>query len=118
MFKLASWNVNSLKVRLEQVLEWFDASASDLGSLTAKLNSDALAVFKSKSVDVEKMLGRFAPNWREQGTSSIDVVVDGIGWASPDNASARKDLLDVMVKLTAIARKYEPELRKVISSSE
>lgn len=85
---------------------------------TAKLNSDALAVFKSKSDDVEKVLGRFTPNWREQGTSSMDVFVDGIGWASPDYAPARKDLLDVMVKLTAIARKYEPELRKVISSVE
>lgn len=29
MFKLASWNVNSLKVRLEQVLEWLDSSQID-----------------------------------------------------------------------------------------
>ncbi|RUR08384.1 exodeoxyribonuclease III [Legionella sp. km772] len=29
MFKLASWNVNSLKIRLEQVLDWFDASCID-----------------------------------------------------------------------------------------
>ena len=26
MFKLASWNVNSLKVRLDQVLEWLESS--------------------------------------------------------------------------------------------
>lgn len=30
MFKLASWNVNSLKVRLEQVLEWLDSSQTDV----------------------------------------------------------------------------------------
>ena len=30
MFRLASWNVNSLKVRLDQVLEWFDASDIDV----------------------------------------------------------------------------------------
>lgn len=30
MLKLASWNVNSLKVRLEQVLEWMDTSQVDV----------------------------------------------------------------------------------------
>lgn len=33
MFKLASWNVNSLKVRLEQVLEWMDSSQIDVLAL-------------------------------------------------------------------------------------
>lgn len=30
MFKLASWNVNSLKVRLDQVLEWLDSCQVDV----------------------------------------------------------------------------------------
>ncbi|MCW8394062.1 exodeoxyribonuclease III [Legionella sp. PATHC039] len=30
MFKLASWNVNSLKVRLEQVLQWLESSQVDV----------------------------------------------------------------------------------------
>ncbi|WP_199741635.1 exodeoxyribonuclease III [Legionella sp. km535] len=30
MFKLASWNVNSLKVRLEQVLEWLESTGTDV----------------------------------------------------------------------------------------
>ncbi|HHF7366709.1 TPA: exodeoxyribonuclease III [Legionella bozemanae] len=30
MLKLASWNVNSLKIRLEQVLEWFDSTQMDI----------------------------------------------------------------------------------------
>ncbi|CEG58491.1 exodeoxyribonuclease III [Legionella fallonii] len=30
MFKLASWNVNSLKVRLEQVLQWLETSQIDV----------------------------------------------------------------------------------------
>ena len=30
MLKLASWNVNSLKIRLEQVLTWLDSSAVDI----------------------------------------------------------------------------------------
>lgn len=33
MLKLASWNVNSLKVRLPQVLEWFDSSQMDVLAL-------------------------------------------------------------------------------------
>jgi exodeoxyribonuclease-3 len=33
VFKLASWNVNSLKVRLEQVLEWMESSQVDVLAL-------------------------------------------------------------------------------------
>ncbi|WP_454781994.1 exodeoxyribonuclease III [Legionella sp. WA2022007384] len=33
MLKLASWNVNSLKIRLDQVLEWFDSSRVDVLAL-------------------------------------------------------------------------------------
>lgn len=33
MFKLASWNVNSLKIRLDQVLEWLDCSKVDVLAL-------------------------------------------------------------------------------------
>jgi exodeoxyribonuclease-3 len=33
VFKLASWNVNSLKVRLEQVLEWLATSEADVLAL-------------------------------------------------------------------------------------
>lgn len=33
MLKLASWNVNSLKIRLEQVLEWFDSAEMDILAL-------------------------------------------------------------------------------------
>lgn len=40
MFKLASWNVNSLKVRLDQVLEWLESSQIDV-----------LAMQETKSID-------------------------------------------------------------------
>ena len=33
MFKLASWNVNSLKIRLEQVLAWMDSTQMDVLAL-------------------------------------------------------------------------------------
>lgn len=33
MLKLASWNVNSLKIRLEQVLEWLDSTGVDVLAL-------------------------------------------------------------------------------------
>ena len=41
MFKLASWNVNSLKVRLDQVLEWLDSTQVDVLALQeTKLTDD------------------------------------------------------------------------------
>jgi exodeoxyribonuclease III len=40
VLKLASWNVNSLKVRLDQVLEWMEASGIDV-----------LAMQETKSID-------------------------------------------------------------------
>ncbi len=40
MFKLASWNVNSLKIRLDQVLEWLASS-----------NVDVLALQETKLID-------------------------------------------------------------------
>ncbi|MDP1604115.1 MAG: exodeoxyribonuclease III [Legionella sp.] len=33
MFKLASWNVNSLKIRLDQVLEWLELTGTDVLAL-------------------------------------------------------------------------------------
>ena len=33
LLKLASWNVNSLKVRLEQVLDWLEKTGTDILSL-------------------------------------------------------------------------------------
>ena len=48
MLKLASWNVNSLKVRLEQVLMWLDSS-----------NADILALQETKVVDAQFPAERF-----------------------------------------------------------
>ncbi len=45
MFKLASWNVNSLKVRLEQVLAWLDSSKVDILALQEiKMTDDQFPV--------------------------------------------------------------------------
>lgn len=41
MFKLASWNVNSLKVRLEQVLEWLESSQVNVLALQETKLPDA-----------------------------------------------------------------------------
>lgn len=40
MFKLASWNVNSLKVRLEQVLAWINTSSVDVLALQETKTTD------------------------------------------------------------------------------
>lgn len=53
--KLASWNVNSLKVRLEQVLQWLDASQVDILALQeTKLSDDQFPeqVFRERGFHV------------------------------------------------------------------
>lgn len=55
MLKLASWNVNSLKVRLEQVLDWMEASAVDILALQeTKLTDENFPaeIFKEKGFQV------------------------------------------------------------------
>ena len=45
MLKLASWNVNSLKVRLDQVLAWLDSSGTDILALQEiKMTDDQFPV--------------------------------------------------------------------------
>jgi exodeoxyribonuclease-3 len=55
LIKIASWNVNSLKVRLEQVLDWLDESQTDiLGIQETKLEDQAFprAVFEDAGFEV------------------------------------------------------------------
>lgn len=55
MIKLASWNVNSLKVRLDQVMDWLNASQVDILALQeTKLVDEQfpLQVFKEQGFEV------------------------------------------------------------------
>lgn len=55
MLKIASWNVNSLKVRLEQVLDWLESSQTDiLGLQETKLENHAFPkeAFKEAGYEV------------------------------------------------------------------
>ncbi|MDI1352478.1 MAG: exodeoxyribonuclease III [bacterium] len=55
MFKLASWNVNSLKVRLEQVLAWLEATQTDVLALQETKLLDEhfpLDAFKERGYDL------------------------------------------------------------------
>ena len=55
MINLASWNVNSLKVRLEQVLSWFEQSQVDILAIQeTKLTDDnfPVAAFTEKDLHV------------------------------------------------------------------
>lgn len=40
MFKIATWNVNSLKIRLEQVIQWLETSQADLLAIQETKVSD------------------------------------------------------------------------------
>jgi hypothetical protein len=89
---------------------WFHTRSS-------RKNSAGLTVLKNNVLDIQKMLGNHNLTWREQETSSLDVSVEGIGWGS-ENRVARRELLEILAALTAIAKKYTPELREAISSVE
>lgn len=90
---------------------WITASSSTK-------NAAALQVLKKNESDIKKILGRHEPTWRVQETSSVDISIDGIGWATPDDKALRSQLLDVLKAFAQIAKKYEPELRKAISEAE
>jgi len=89
---------------------WFHTRSS-------KANIAGLTILKNNISDIQKLVGNHSLTWREQETSSLDVSVEGIGWGS-NNTTARKELLGILAALTAIARKYTPELREAISSVE
>ncbi len=87
MFKLASWNVNSLKVRLDQVLAWIDASHVDILALQeTKMIDEQFPVdaFTSRGYSVV-----FSGQKTYNGTAIIsrkkmrDVVTDIPGWEDP-----------------------------------
>lgn len=55
MLKLASWNVNSLKIRLDQVLSWLESSAIDVLALQETKSPDEqfpLSVFTERGYHV------------------------------------------------------------------
>lgn len=87
MFKLASWNVNSLKVRLEQVLTWMESSDIDVLALQeTKLIDDnfPLAAFTDKQYHVH-----YAGQKTYNGVAIIsrlpisDVITDIEGFIDP-----------------------------------
>ncbi len=82
---------------------------------SARSNVAGLTVLKKYATEIETKLKGHSVSWREQETSSLDVSIQGIGWGA-ENVEARKDLLRVLGLLTEIAKKYEPDLRKAMSS--
>ena len=79
-------------------------------------NSRGLGVLKSKHSDFENLLKGDEIVFREQETSSMDISVNGIGWGA-DDSDAREKLLKVLGVLTDAAKRYEPELRKALEST-
>lgn len=87
MLKLASWNVNSLNVRLDQVLAWLDSSNVDILALQeTKLTDDKFpaAAFNERGYQVV-----FSGQKTYNGVAIIsrqpiqDVVMDLEGYADP-----------------------------------
>jgi exodeoxyribonuclease III len=114
VFKLASWNVNSLKIRLEQVLDWFESSQMDV-----------LALQETKLLDenfpAERFIDKgyhivFAGEKAYNGVAVIsrhpitDVVTD-----IPDFEDPQRRILAVTVAGIRLINLYVPNGSELIS---
>lgn len=84
---------------------------------SAQANKAGLQLLKDNAAEIQQLLKGHDLTWRVQETSSLDVSIEGIGWGS-ENANARKELLKVLSALTAVAKKYAPELRTAMTVIE
>ena len=115
MIKIASWNVNSLKVRLEQVLDWLKESQTDILALQETKCEDAMfpkEVFEEAGFEVE---------FRGQKT------YNGVAWISRfpmqdaedafiDFADEQKRILATTVKDIRLINFYIPNGQSVGSN--
>jgi exodeoxyribonuclease-3 len=107
MFKIASWNVNSLKVRLPQVLEWLEESQIDV-----------LGIQETKLED-----GAFPKEYFEQAGYEVNFLgqktYNGVAWISrhpiedridafPDFEDEQKRVLAVTIKGIRFINFYIP----------
>ncbi len=95
MIKIASWNVNSLKVRLEQVLEWLDSS-----------NVDILALQETKLVDESFPLSVFTDK-------GYHVVFSGQKTYNGVALISKLPIVDVVTDITA----FEDPQRRILAAT-
>ena len=107
MLKLASWNVNSLKVRLEQVLAWLETSQVDILALQETKTTDdkfPIEAFTSKGYHVV-----FSGQKTYNGVAIIsrqpiqDIVTD-----VPDLADPQRRILAVTIGDIRLINLYVP----------
>ena len=110
--KVASWNVNSLRVRLDQVIEWLDAEQPDvLGLQEIKMPSDAFPAEAFKEigyqweVDGQKTYNGVALLSK---TAAIDVHK-----AIPDFADEQKRAIAATYAETRVINLYVPNGQSV-----
>ncbi len=93
--KIASWNVNSLRVRLEQVLDWIDRN-----------NPDVLCLQETKTTDDQFPLDQFAER-------NLAVQFSGQKTYNGVATIARKELLDIQKGIPG----YADEQRRVLAAT-
>lgn len=107
MFKIATWNVNSLRVRLPQVVRWLEAERPDV-----------LAMQETKVPDPEFPAAEFAELGYQvvySGQKTYNGVAiasraeaDDIGAALPDFEDAQRRLLKATIAGVSILNLYVP----------
>ncbi|MCC5791172.1 MAG: exodeoxyribonuclease III [Legionellaceae bacterium] len=87
MLKIASWNVNSIKMRLEQVLQWLASSETDILAIQETKSVDQL--FPREAIEQAGYYVQYSGQKSYNGVAIIsrfpltEVVSDIPGWEDP-----------------------------------
>lgn len=116
MFKIATWNVNSLRVRLPQVLEWISTEKPDVLALQeTKLQDLDFPVDEINQAGYEVVFsGQKAYNGVAilSSTRLSDIVTDFPGWQDPQRRVLAATVGDVRIVNIYIPNGESPESEK------
>ncbi|MCC2667011.1 MAG: exodeoxyribonuclease, partial [Gammaproteobacteria bacterium] len=117
IFKIATWNVNSLKVRLPQVLEWLSRVKPDVLALQETKLLDAnfpAAEINQAGYHViyngQRTYNGVATLVRETGSEIIDIVID-----IPHLADPQRRVLGITWNDLRIVNLYVPNGESIVS---
>ncbi|MCE3237921.1 MAG: xthA [Gammaproteobacteria bacterium] len=117
IFKIATWNVNSLKVRLPQVLEWLNRVKPDVLALQETKLLDAnfpAAEINQAGYHViyngQRTYNGVATLVRETGSEIIDIVID-----IPHLADPQRRVLGITWNDLRIVNLYVPNGESIVS---
>jgi exodeoxyribonuclease-3 len=115
MLKIASWNVNSLKVRLEQVLDWLETSQTDILAIQETKLEDA--AFPKEKIEEAGYEVVFSGQKTYNGVAIISrLPIDACVSGFPNFADEQKRVLAATISGIRVINFYVPNGQSVGSS--